>query len=931
MLSYYTPSLAPEVGAGVTLPELTVKDRIQLHLFDYTRFADAYEAPAEVTQGAIAHAVGIRVHHVTQYIRPLMADGLVEERSSRIRRQPRRRKAYFLSAKGRLEVASLRNSLLQEEVPLRTRTGEIIRVPLSRVFHEDRRGATLSELLWELRSARCISEAAETAKPSLVDFTQEAPAVDQFYGRDRELADVLRALEAKPLVVVTGMAGVGKTTLGAKVCEAFRGKRSLFWRQVRPWDTPIDLASRLGLFLKSQGLTEFHGVLVGKGARELSALEEPLLVDLAAGSSVLVLDDAQNASHEVLMFLAVLLRALRRQGTTSALFLSRTIPTFYSRREVAVEDAVVEIPLSGLDRTSSEAILADSSADQATRDRLVDAAGGNPLFLKLLARGGSHAARAMLETYIAEEIEPGLEAAERECLQLASFFEIPVPAGGLLRERDVTTRTLIGLQRKAFLTEVGPERFVLHESLRNYFQQGLSQERRRALVAAIVPWLLEEAETCAREGRPMDAIGYLGNALVIEVDPSRRVVTLERIGDLRRIAGDFPGAMEAYRRALLEVTEPPRAAWLHQKLAAAHQAQGNLAEAEREVRAGLDLVPAKPTIEAAWLYVRRAVLASMRQDFPAVAADLERVLGWVAGLPQDPELWGTLANERGLLFLDDTNRLDPTLAKAEFENAIQAFESVPDRSRLAVVHSNLGLALIHLGRVDEAVAEFDRSLAIADATGYVPGRETALFSKAFCQLHYVGDFEAAERTYQETFRLAKKTGDRAKLIWHTKYFADLYRMQERPEEARESLAYFLAEGREMMNAETRTATLASMVRLCVECGDLEAATAYLDEAEALRGRNPSRVADHMVAWARGALLSRRGEVEDAETAFGEAARVAPPHDRGEFLIEYGRFLASIGKRAEARSVLLQACEDFAKDPRQPLERLARHALRYLGP
>jgi len=54
---------------------LTVKERIQLHLFDYTRFVEAYEAPPEVTQEAIARTVGIRVQHVNQYVRPSSRNG----------------------------------------------------------------------------------------------------------------------------------------------------------------------------------------------------------------------------------------------------------------------------------------------------------------------------------------------------------------------------------------------------------------------------------------------------------------------------------------------------------------------------------------------------------------------------------------------------------------------------------------------------------------------------------------------------------------------------------------------------------------------------------------------------------------------------------------------------------------------------------------
>src|SRR3970040_589779 len=118
-------SLGPRASPAMTLPDLTVKDRIQLYLFDYNRYTEAFDVPVEVTQEAIANAVGIRVTHVPQYIRPLIAEGLVEERTAHIQRQKRRRKAYFLSSKGRTQLSALRDALLPEAVPLRRRTGEI--------------------------------------------------------------------------------------------------------------------------------------------------------------------------------------------------------------------------------------------------------------------------------------------------------------------------------------------------------------------------------------------------------------------------------------------------------------------------------------------------------------------------------------------------------------------------------------------------------------------------------------------------------------------------------------------------------------------------------------------------------------------------------------------------------------------------------------
>jgi len=911
-------------------PELTVKDRIQLHLFDFNKYAEAFEAPVEVTQEAIANAVGIRVHHVPQYIRPLIADALVDEGTSHIQKQKRRRKVYFLSAKGRAQVASLRNSLLQETIPLRRRGGDIEQVPLSRIYHEDRRGASLSELVNELRSLGYLLEIPEVAKPGIVDFSQEAPTVERFYGREREFAQVTHALETLSLVVVTGMAGIGKTTFGGKVCESFRGKRSLFWRQVRPWDTASDLGTRLATFLRAMGRTELHSLLVGRGTKDLSSLEEPLAADLAGTSALIVFDDTQNASHEALMFLSLLQRALRRQKGTSGLILSRNVPPFYSRREVAVDGSIVEFALSGLDAESSELILADSGLAPSLRGGLVEASGGNPLFLRLLASAGppEEGAQALrtVETYIAEEIEPALAEAERSCLQLAAFYEIPVPPRGLLRESAVDAKTLVALQRKGLLTEVGKDRFVVHESLRMYFREGLAAERRERFVAHAVPWLLEEADTCVSGGRPLDAIAYLGNALTIEVSPNRKLSMFERIGDLRRLAGDLQGSVESFRMALRTSDDPRARARFHQKIAIVLGLLGELQEAEREVEAGLDLLPTEPSLERAWLLVRRAGIAELRTDYEVLAANVELVLSWMPVLSPDNELWATVANLRGLLHLMDSKRLDFSLAKADFEQAIGAFQVAGDSRGLCSAHNNRGLAYLHLGEIKNALADFEIGCKIADAAGSLPGRELALFSKAFCCVHYLGDFDEAEKLYEETYRINKLIRRRHKLLWHAKYFADLYRFQGRYEEARESLAHFLAKSQDLFGPATRADYLSLMVRLCVRCNDLDAAETYLLEALDSAGEVDLAKPRHYVEWARGVLIASRGDMSRAAATFEEAFRLAPEFDRGEFLVEYGQFLASTGLVSKAKEVLTLACKGFERDPRKPLEDEARRTL-----
>src|SRR3990172_4410916 len=218
MLSRHTVAIGRSPST-VTIRSLTVKEKILLHLFDYNRFAEGYEAPPEVTQEAIAQAVGIRVHHVNQYVKPLISESFVEERTSHVRGRARRRKVYFLTPSGRGHVAALRGVLLEESVPLQRAVGEGVLTPLARIYQEERRGSSLLELLQELAASGAIAETSEVRAPGTIEFTQEAVRPERFYGRRAEIDGVLRAVAETPMVVVTGMAGIGKTALGAMVCE----------------------------------------------------------------------------------------------------------------------------------------------------------------------------------------------------------------------------------------------------------------------------------------------------------------------------------------------------------------------------------------------------------------------------------------------------------------------------------------------------------------------------------------------------------------------------------------------------------------------------------------------------------------------------------------------------------------------------------------
>ncbi|MFQ6128431.1 MAG: hypothetical protein ACE5QW_05970 [Thermoplasmata archaeon] len=94
----------------------TVRDRILIHLLDYTKHRHLAEAPFETTQAGIAEVISALRSHVSMVLASLIDLGMVEERLSHIGGEVRRKKAYFLTSKGLSEAEQTREKFLKTPV-----------------------------------------------------------------------------------------------------------------------------------------------------------------------------------------------------------------------------------------------------------------------------------------------------------------------------------------------------------------------------------------------------------------------------------------------------------------------------------------------------------------------------------------------------------------------------------------------------------------------------------------------------------------------------------------------------------------------------------------------------------------------------------------------------------------------------------------------
>jgi thioredoxin-like negative regulator of GroEL len=79
---------------------LTVGERIILHLAQYSKYLDSYDAPLDISQDGIAAALRISRAHAAIELKKLKETGEVVEKLVHIKRGKTKRKVYFLSSPG---------------------------------------------------------------------------------------------------------------------------------------------------------------------------------------------------------------------------------------------------------------------------------------------------------------------------------------------------------------------------------------------------------------------------------------------------------------------------------------------------------------------------------------------------------------------------------------------------------------------------------------------------------------------------------------------------------------------------------------------------------------------------------------------------------------------------------------------------------------
>ncbi|UCE74438.1 MAG: hypothetical protein JSV56_01690 [Methanomassiliicoccales archaeon] len=126
---------------------VTVKEKILIHLQNYTKLREEYEVPVQTSQEGMAQAVGVRRSHIASALKDLKAQELVEEQKARIKGHERRKNAYFLTFQGEAEATRLKQGVMEKSIKLRSEDGTLKEVKISDLREHIEERLTILEVL----------------------------------------------------------------------------------------------------------------------------------------------------------------------------------------------------------------------------------------------------------------------------------------------------------------------------------------------------------------------------------------------------------------------------------------------------------------------------------------------------------------------------------------------------------------------------------------------------------------------------------------------------------------------------------------------------------------------------------------------------------------------------------------------------------------
>jgi len=863
---------------------LTVRERVLLHLLAFQKYNQDADAPRSVTQDGIAQGTDVGRNNITKVVTDLSDEGLVETQNKRVKGLTSMRKVYFLTSEGFQDALALKRQIESTRIVITKMDGERVEDEVGKLPMFLPKQYQFLELVMGVSHGQFDCQSFHEGKMKeerrFVDYTDRKPAIRSFHGREGELQKLSNFLSSDAkLLVVRGIAGIGKTTLLAKFAQDHRDQTNIFWFKMHEWVDAKAMLRPLGEFFSQLGRKGLEFYLTQVGSVNIGEVCHVMETELRETSAVLIMDDVQKANKDTMELLSAILGVLESLPNTKMLCTSREVPLFYARSQV-VRGVVQELVLEGLDKESSLRLMRERALPEASLEALYRITNGHPLFMELVEDPG-YAMGKSVRMFLEQEIYSKLDVSEKHILEIASIFRYPVPTDAffaledeILREQNppawdkshqdhkVDYDTIERLMRDSLLLEYAERTVGMHDMMREFFYGRLAPRSRLQLHEAASRYFLQDSsapsnvealyhsmlandcvtsvQIAAGNGREIISKGYssLFSPLLDDllfrcggIEASDRMEILLLQAEIKDVQGEWDQAMRRYED-IMRLTSPER---------------------DKRIRAEV---------------CRRMGVIQLRRYSYDEAMDLMNAAKEIA-------------------------------------------ESIPDQQTLAQVLYDMGGVMERRGATEEAIQFFQESEHQAEEIGEDVFRGKALYGlgRAYAQQREMGKAIALKRLALEVL---EKTGDANEIAKVCSSLGNDLLNEGAREEAIGILERSVGLANSIGDLNTMGYTLANLAAFYIEVGNLDRAEVLLDQASQISMKLNEQYLIAALHLYRGYLYHKRGEwdwaKESFSTALEELRALHAPTRLSHWLHEVGKVYSENAEYEGARALLVEARE-----------------------
>ena len=366
--------------------DISVNERILLHLRDFSPDPEQDGAMMAQTQEGIGEAVGIRVNHVPRATKKLLEDEYIGQALVHIGGLKRKRKAYFLMKRGREIAEDLVSKLKKQEVLFRNSDGAEKVMLLDEVLFNSGTNITIPKLiLLSFRDGVILESSLKTGREIAFFSTLDTvPALENFADRENECEFLKEGIKTgKRVMIVSGIKGIGKTSLVRNVLEDYASSRNIMWYSAHEWDTTRGILESLSDFFVRLERNELKKMVRLTKKIDINIAVTTLMKDVQGSNSIIVLDNIFNLKREVMQLIFMVCESSRNLKDSNFILITRD-------RDCLISGSCIddlggnELVVKGLGHECALKLMEEMGMDPEESERIYAMTQGHPLALKLV-------------------------------------------------------------------------------------------------------------------------------------------------------------------------------------------------------------------------------------------------------------------------------------------------------------------------------------------------------------------------------------------------------------------------------------------------------------------------------------------------------------------------------------------------------------------